>query len=45
MYSLPKAFDFAFLSSYHLIRLFMELGRDKSGILASYHVAKSKTGP
>jgi hypothetical protein len=45
VYSSPKAFDFAFLSSYHLIRLFVELGRDKSGLLASFHVAKSKTRP
>jgi hypothetical protein len=44
-YSSPKAFDFAFLSSYHLIRLFVELGKDKRGLLASCHVAKSKTGP
>jgi hypothetical protein len=45
IYSSPKAFDFAFLSSYHLIRLFVELGRDKNGLLASCHVAKSKTKP
>jgi hypothetical protein len=36
----PKAFDFAFLSSYHLIRLMWSLGRCESGILVSCHVAK-----
>jgi len=45
VYSSPKAFDFAFLSSYHLYRIFVELGKDKSALLASCHVAKSKTGP
>jgi hypothetical protein len=43
--SLPKAFDFAFLLSYHLIRLMWSSGRYKSGILVSCHVAKSKTEP
>jgi hypothetical protein len=45
VYSSPKAFDFAFLSSYHLIRLFVELGRDKSGLPASCHGGKLKTEP
>jgi hypothetical protein len=43
--SSPKAFDFAFLSSNHLIRLMWSLGRCESGILVSCHVAKSKTVP
>jgi hypothetical protein len=46
IYSSPKAFDFAFSLSYHLIRLFVDLWEGiKEGILASCHDAKSKTGP